>query len=260
MKRWPLIGLLSLFILLFVFNVEKSNDVPVSQSTIEPEQSTDISTATPMNTAIIKETWFTELSDSEQMNISTMDDDMQRMYKPADRLFFHDSNATLDFYYSVVPNLSQNDIAKIKTVVAVTTKADHKSIPFIVTAFDEQSSQGIMIHLNKVPNADLVVRFQSISGAAAEEFTFEYMPLFTFEVHSPENIEANYYAYHSGTLLRVPPNQTYTYQVHFSLNVNQTEVIKLLQEQFKDLDWSTEWNSGRDLTITLHTRQEDIAK
>jgi hypothetical protein len=260
MKKWQLVCLLSLFLLVVVFIVQKSSEVPVLPGSIQSEQSVYISNAAPTNSAIIKESWFTELSDSEQMNISTMDDGMQRVYDPADRLFFNSSNATLDFYYRNIPNLSQNDIMKIKEGVVLTTKADKKTIPFTVTAFDELSSQGITIHLNNVPKADIVVQFQAMDGTTMKDFTFEYMPLFTYEIHCPEDKEADYYAIHPGTLFRVPPDQTYTYQVHFSLDVNQAEALKLLQDQFKDLDWSSEWNSSRDLTISLHTRPEDISK
>ncbi|QGQ99561.1 hypothetical protein EHS13_34225 [Paenibacillus psychroresistens] len=261
MKKWLLVGLLSLLILVVVFKVRESDPAAVSSEPMQPEPSIYISNPPPTTTpTTLKEIWFTGLSDPEQMNISTMEDGMQRMYEPVDRLFFNSPDATIDFYYRDVPNLTLNDIAKIKAGVTVTAKTDQQAIPFTVTAFNELNSQGIAIHLNKVPQADLVVQFRAMDGSALKEFTFEYMPLFTYEIHSPEEKDAEYYAKQSGTLFRMPPDQTYTYQVHFSLDVNQTEALKLLQAQFNDLDWSSEWKGSRDLIITLRTRPEDIAK
>ncbi|SEB45586.1 hypothetical protein [Paenibacillus sp. GP183] len=274
MKKWQLVSLLSIFFLVLVFIAQKSNNVPVLPESVQSSQSPHISNkddvvtttavpvsdVNPIDTSMIKETWFSELSDSDRMTISTLDDGMQRTYKPTDRLFFNDSNALLEFFYRNFPNISQTEIMKIKKTVIVRTKADQTTIPFTVTAFDELNSQGISIHLNNVPKADLVVQFHALDGSTTKEFTFEYMPLFTYQIQCPEDKEADFYAMNPGTFFRVAPEQTYAYQVHFSLEVNKDEALKLMQNQMKDFDWSSEWKSGRDLIITLRTHPQDMYK
>jgi hypothetical protein len=69
----------------------------------------------------------------------------------------------------------------------VRTKTEQKSIPFTVTTFDEVSSQGISIQLNNVPKTDLVLQFHALDGSSTKEFTFEYTPLFTYQIHCPED-------------------------------------------------------------------------
>jgi hypothetical protein len=50
-----------------------------------------------------------------------MDNQMQRTYKPAERLFFNDSNANLEFFYRDIPYLSQIEREQIKKEVVVSS-------------------------------------------------------------------------------------------------------------------------------------------
>jgi hypothetical protein len=256
MRKW-LLGCTVCICILFVacLHFKSTNTTDLSETKIPSPSDSNL-----MNTFKSNEEWFEGLTNSDELGISTMEDGMQRMYKPTDRLFFNSSNVQFEFYYRHPKTLSLAEIRQLKNDITVKSKEGQTPIPFSIIAFEEPRKQGIAIQLNQAPQADVVVKFHSLDGLSTKEYTFEYMPFFTYQIHSPEDEEADYYAIHPGTYYRIATNRELTFHIHFSLDVKKEDVTNALEHQFDQLDWSLVRKSNQDLIISLRTYPRDLLK